>query len=111
MAPFQRLISERKLHGYQYDQFWCMDTFKEQQQLDRPLQLGLRAVGGVEGRAGGAPRTMMLPLAPGPPERRGYELLCLGAHSDDLEIGCAARCCGCCSELPVERITWVVLSR
>ncbi len=33
LAPFARLIKERKLHGYQYDQFWCMDTFKEQQQL------------------------------------------------------------------------------
>jgi glucose-1-phosphate cytidylyltransferase len=33
LAPFARLIKDRKLHGYQYDQFWCMDTFKEQQQL------------------------------------------------------------------------------
>ena len=33
LAPFQRLIKDRKLHGYQYDRFWCMDTFKEQQQL------------------------------------------------------------------------------
>ena len=33
LAPFARLIKERKLHGYQYERFWCMDTFKEQQQL------------------------------------------------------------------------------
>ena len=33
LAPFARLIKDRKLHGYQYDRFWCMDTFKEQQQL------------------------------------------------------------------------------
>ena len=33
VAPFHRLIKERKLHGYRYDRFWCMDTFKEQQQL------------------------------------------------------------------------------
>ena len=32
-APFARLIKERKLQGYRYDHFWCMDTFKEQQQL------------------------------------------------------------------------------
>jgi glucose-1-phosphate cytidylyltransferase len=31
--PFSRLIEERKLLGYRYDRFWCMDTFKEQQQL------------------------------------------------------------------------------
>ena len=33
VAPFGRLIREGKLHGYRYDRFWCMDTFKEQQQL------------------------------------------------------------------------------
>jgi len=31
---FERsLIKERRLLGYRYDRFWCMDTFKEQQQL------------------------------------------------------------------------------
>jgi glucose-1-phosphate cytidylyltransferase len=33
LAPFARLIKEHKLLGYCYDHFWCMDTFKEQQQL------------------------------------------------------------------------------
>jgi len=32
--PFQRLISEKQLIGYPYDQFWCMDTFKEHQELN-----------------------------------------------------------------------------
>jgi len=32
-APFHRLIAERKLLGHRYDRFWCMDTFKEQQEL------------------------------------------------------------------------------
>jgi glucose-1-phosphate cytidylyltransferase len=31
--PFQRLIGEGQLVGYKYDRFWCMDTFKEQQEL------------------------------------------------------------------------------
>jgi len=31
--PFQRLMKEKKLIGYKYDQFWCMDTFKEHQEL------------------------------------------------------------------------------
>ena len=31
--PFQRLMNEKKLIGYKYDQFWCMDTFKEHQEL------------------------------------------------------------------------------
>jgi len=32
--PFQRLISESQLYGYKYDNFWCMDTFKEHQELN-----------------------------------------------------------------------------
>jgi glucose-1-phosphate cytidylyltransferase len=31
--PFARLIKARKLLGYRCRQFWCMDTFKEQQEL------------------------------------------------------------------------------
>lgn len=32
-APFRRLIDQEQLIGYRYDNFWCMDTFKEQQEL------------------------------------------------------------------------------
>jgi LmbE family N-acetylglucosaminyl deacetylase len=53
---------------------------------------------------------MMLPLAPVPRQGRGYELLCLGAHSDDLELGCSGTVMRLLKELPVERITWAVLS-
>ncbi len=52
----------------------------------------------------------MLSLAPGRPRGRGHELLCLGAHSDDLEIGCAGTMMRLLRELPVRRVTWVVLS-
>lgn len=31
--PFQRLIREDQLVGYRHADFWCMDTFKEQQEL------------------------------------------------------------------------------
>ena len=31
--PFQRLMAEKQLIGYEYDKFWCMDTFKEHQEL------------------------------------------------------------------------------
>jgi len=35
VEPFQRLIDENKLLGYKYDKFWhCMDTFKEQKELN-----------------------------------------------------------------------------
>jgi LmbE family N-acetylglucosaminyl deacetylase len=38
------------------------------------------------------------------------ELLCLGAHSDDLELGCAGTLIRLLDELPIDRVTWVVLS-
>jgi LmbE family N-acetylglucosaminyl deacetylase len=52
----------------------------------------------------------MLPLMFRPPTQGGLELLCLGAHSDDLELGCGGTILRLLRELPVERITWVVLS-
>ncbi|ESS66176.1 glucose-1-phosphate cytidylyltransferase RfbF [Methyloglobulus morosus KoM1] len=39
--PFERLIAENKLMGYKYDKFWhCMDTFKEQKQLNEMYEKG-----------------------------------------------------------------------
>ena len=52
----------------------------------------------------------MLPLRLGRARRGGYELLCLGAHSDDLEIGCSGTVLRLLSEESVARVTWVVLS-
>jgi glucose-1-phosphate cytidylyltransferase len=41
VEPFQRLIKENKLLGYKYENFWhCMDTFKEQQQLNDMFERG-----------------------------------------------------------------------
>lgn len=35
LEPFQRLITEGRLHALKYDGFWsCMDTYKEKQHLD-----------------------------------------------------------------------------
>jgi LmbE family N-acetylglucosaminyl deacetylase len=52
----------------------------------------------------------MLPLAPRAPGEHGYELLCLGAHSDDIEIGCGGTLRRILREWPIDRVTWVVLS-
>jgi glucose-1-phosphate cytidylyltransferase len=38
--PFQRLISEKKIIGYPTEQYWCMDTFKEHQELTDIFNLG-----------------------------------------------------------------------
>lgn len=41
VQPFQRLIKENQLIGYKYDKFWyCMDTFKEQQELNDMFDRG-----------------------------------------------------------------------
>jgi len=53
---------------------------------------------------------VILPLAPRSRSGRGYELLCLGAHSDDIEIGCGGTVLRLLREWPVEKVTWVVLS-
>jgi LmbE family N-acetylglucosaminyl deacetylase len=52
----------------------------------------------------------MLPLRLGEARRGGYELLCLGAHSDDLEIGCSGTVLRLLREQTIARVTWVVLS-
>jgi len=39
--PFHRLMRENRLLGYRYDKFWyCMDTFKEQQELNDMFERG-----------------------------------------------------------------------
>jgi glucose-1-phosphate cytidylyltransferase len=40
LEPFQRLMKKDLLLGYKYDRFWCMDTFKEQQELTDLYNLG-----------------------------------------------------------------------
>jgi len=41
VEPFQRLIAENNLLGYRYHKFWhCMDTFKEQQELNDVYERG-----------------------------------------------------------------------
>jgi|SRR5579871_313119 len=52
----------------------------------------------------------MLPLVPALPTSRGLELLCIGAHSDDLEIGCAGTILRFRQEFSIDHVTWVVLS-
>lgn len=64
----------------------------------------------MEAPSGGAGVLVILPLAPRSRDASGFEVLCLGAHSDDLEIGCGGALLRLLKEQPVERVTWVVLS-
>ena len=49
----------------------------------------------------------MLGLQPGAPLRT---ILCLGAHSDDIEIGCGGALLRLIAEHPDAHVWWVVLS-
>lgn len=51
----------------------------------------------------------MLPLQPGP-DRTHLRVLCLGAHSDDIEIGCAATLLRWMREYESVEVAWAVLS-
>ena len=52
----------------------------------------------------------MLRLVPEAPARRPLRLLCIGAHSDDLEIGCGATVMTWLAGKRKTEVTWVVLS-
>lgn len=52
----------------------------------------------------------MLRLIPEPARGRRLSVLCLGAHSDDLEIGCGGTLLGWLDAKPKLDVTWVVLS-
>src|SRR4051812_6747878 len=52
----------------------------------------------------------MLKLNFGPARGDHYNVLCLGAHSDDIEIGCGGTVLRLAQEYPDLKVTWVVFS-
>jgi LmbE family N-acetylglucosaminyl deacetylase len=52
----------------------------------------------------------MLPLALIEPQEDALDILCLGAHCDDIEIGCGGTVLRLVEEFPNARFHWVVLS-
>jgi LmbE family N-acetylglucosaminyl deacetylase len=52
----------------------------------------------------------MLEFALGGSRERALRILCLGAHSDDIEIGCGATVMRLLAERPGSHVTWVVFS-
>lgn len=51
----------------------------------------------------------MLPLALIEPDGDALEVLCLGAHADDIEIGCGGTVLRLVEQFPTARFRWVVL--
>lgn len=54
--------------------------------------------------------TRMLTLAPSPSSSQPLRLMCIGAHSDDLEIGCAGTLMSWLASPRPVHVTWVVLT-
>jgi len=52
----------------------------------------------------------ILPFRLGAPRAGGHRILCVGAHSDDIEIGCSGTVLRLLEEEQVAEVTWVVLS-
>ena len=52
----------------------------------------------------------MLPLIFSPESRGPLKLLCLGAHADDIEIGCGGTVLRLISEIPNLAVRWIVFS-
>ena len=52
----------------------------------------------------------MMPLLPGRGGGEPLRILCLGAHSDDIEIGCGGTILRAIRDWPQARFQWVVLS-
>jgi LmbE family N-acetylglucosaminyl deacetylase len=54
--------------------------------------------------------SQLLPLIFSPERRGSLKLLCLGAHPDDIEIGCGGTVLRLISEIPNLAVRWIVFS-
>ena len=115
--PFQRLIEKQALLAYKYSGFWqCMDTFKDKQRLEELSQgpapwkvwnhAGESSLERLEADIG---RSMIhLQLDRG--ADKALRVLCLGSHSDDIEIGCGGTILRLAEQYPGSVFHWVVFS-
>ena len=115
--PLQRLLPAGKVLAQRHEGFWGpMDTLKDKQWLENLHEEGMapwqvwdpdratRRRGRV--RRGG----MMLPLELSRPGASPARVLALGAHPDDIEIGCGGTILKLIEQGAVAEVHWVVLS-
>ena len=94
-GPFQRLIEKRALLAYKYTGFWqCMDTFKDKQRLEElnhstaPWKVWHQSATTLAEAAKCDASGRMMHLNLDQAATGELQILCLGSHSDDIEIGC-----------------------
>ncbi len=114
LEPFKRLIADNQLMAFKHEGFWrSMDTLRDRQLLEDLVEKGNMpwvvqpeaAPSSVALPGGG--RMRALPLArPGEP----LSVLCLGAHSDDIEIGAGGTILGWLAAGVRVHAHWCVLS-
>ncbi len=115
--PLQRLLPAGQVLAQRHEGFWApMDTLKDQQWLEGLHEGGERPVAGMGPRPRRASRPrvrglrLMLPLRLGPPEASAARVLAIGAHPDDIEIGCGGTLMKLIDQGAVSELRWVVLS-
>ena len=115
--PFQRLIERQALLAYKYTGFWqCMDTFKDKQRLEElnqaaaPWKVWAQRTDAMSPASDddGGRRMIQLHLEGARPG--GLNVLCLGCHSDDIEIGCGGTILRLADQYPGLYFHWVVFS-
>ena len=113
-APFQRLIEADQLMAFRHEGFWRpMDTLKDKQVLEDLVEKGTmpwllnRASRAASAECREEDWMKLVGLA-GPGER--LSVLCIGAHSDDIEIGAGATILGWIERGVRLDVHWAVLS-
>ena len=108
LEPFNRLIEGGQLMAYKYEGFWrAMDTLRDRQVLEEMVERGempWRVLPQV--RASACVMKALQLAAPG--DR--LSVLCLGAHSDDIEIGAGATLLSMLERGIRLEVHWCVLS-
>ena len=106
LEPFNRLIQEEQLVGYKHEGFWrAMDTLRDRQvsKTWRSWRDAL-AESNRSRCEGGLLKALHLARAGEP-----LSVLCLGAHSDDIEIGAGGTVLSWIADGALLEVTWCVL--
>ena len=92
LEPFNRLIADDQLMAYRHESFWrSMDTLRDRQILEDLVEQGempWRKARGSQHEARDASSSDHAQPESGLSRNAPLRVLCLGAHSDDIEIGC-----------------------